>query len=152
WLAVRVTDKGHCSFVLIARYPGRKNPARKAIADVGAISLAEARDKARAWLTQIKAGVDPKVAAARGRRAALVAATNTFEAVAESFIARQLPKQRRGYVVERILHREVLPAWKNRPIPDIVHRDVREIVHQIVDRGAPAYARNVLDAIRAVFN
>jgi hypothetical protein len=53
-LAVRVTEKGHKSFVLAARFPPNKNLVRRYIGDaVGprAITLAEARRKAQAWLT-----------------------------------------------------------------------------------------------------
>ena len=150
-LAVRVSEAGHKSFVLVARYPGRKNPTRKAINDVGAITLAEARETARVWLAQIKRGVDPKIAEVRQRQAAEAAAGNTFGALAEAFIATQLPKQRRGHVVQRLMRKEVLPHWKARPAGEITHRDVRELVLRIVDRGTPAYARNVLDAIRGAF-
>jgi integrase len=150
-LAVRVSEAGHKSFVLVARYPGRKNPTRKAIADVGAITLAGAREQARAWLARIQQGIDPKLALARERQAAEAAAGNTFGAVAEKFITTELPKQRRGHVVERLLRKEVLPHWKGRPVGEITHRDVRELVLKIVDRGTRAYARNVLDAIRGAF-
>ena len=47
-LALRVTDKGAKSFVLIARFPTHpKNPTRRAIGRYGAIGLEDARDRAR---------------------------------------------------------------------------------------------------------
>src|SRR5262245_31103097 len=42
---IRVTDKGHRSYILVARYPGSSNPTRRAIGDVGSIELADARQK-----------------------------------------------------------------------------------------------------------
>jgi hypothetical protein len=57
--AVRVTDKGQRSFVLVTRYPGAANPAPRAIGSVGAISLEDARARAREWLKLIGTGVDP---------------------------------------------------------------------------------------------
>ena len=151
-LAVRVTDKGQRTYVVVARFPGSSNPTRRAIEDVGIIDLAQAREKAREWLKQIAVGTDPKIAQVRERTAAQLAVGNTFEAVAERFITRQLPTQRRGQVVERVLRGQVLPHWKGRPIGDLTHRDIRELVDRVVERGALAYARNVFDAVRAVFS
>src|SRR5215471_1598206 len=57
-LVLRVTDRGHKSFVLRGRFPlNPKNPTRRALGDYGAISLAEARDKARSWLALIDKGI-----------------------------------------------------------------------------------------------
>src|SRR5215510_4296451 len=61
--AVRVTDTGTKSFVLVTRYPGDKHPSPRAIGTVGAISLARAREKATAWLEAIADGIDPKTLA-----------------------------------------------------------------------------------------
>jgi Arm DNA-binding domain len=47
--AVRVTDTGAKSFVLVARF-GSKNPTPRAIGKVGAVTLEAARGVAREWL------------------------------------------------------------------------------------------------------
>ncbi len=53
-LGVRVTDTGNRTFVLVARYPtAPKHPAPRALAEVGEITLAAVRDKARDWLKLI---------------------------------------------------------------------------------------------------
>jgi Arm DNA-binding domain len=47
-LTLRVTSKGHRSFVIVARYPiNPKNPTRRAPGDYGEITLEEARERAR---------------------------------------------------------------------------------------------------------
>ena len=56
---VRVSDSGRRTFMLVARYPGSSNPARRAIGVYGAITLADARQKAQDWLKLIEAGKDP---------------------------------------------------------------------------------------------
>ena len=66
-LAVRVTDKGTRTYVLTTRYPGSSNPTRRALGEVGELGLAEARQKAREWLSQIGMGVDPTAEARRAR-------------------------------------------------------------------------------------
>ena len=65
-LALRVTDRGHKSFVLISRYPSNpKNPTRRVLGYVGVIGLDEARQKAREWLELVGKGIDPKAEEAR---------------------------------------------------------------------------------------
>ena len=77
-LAVRVTDRGAKSFVLVTRYPGSPHPTARAIGKVGAVTLLDARARARGWLAQLAAGVDP--ATVHAERSAL-----TFRTVAEDF-------------------------------------------------------------------
>ena len=50
------------------------------------------------------------------------------------------------------MRNELLPSWGDRPVMDITHRDIRELVERVVDRGAPTYAHNVFDAANAVLN
>jgi len=42
-LGLRVSDKGKRTFILIARYPGSKNPVRRALGEYPMMELAEAR-------------------------------------------------------------------------------------------------------------
>ena len=51
---VRVSDSGRRTFMLVARYPGSSNPARRSIGAYGAITLADARQTAQDWLKLIK--------------------------------------------------------------------------------------------------
>jgi hypothetical protein len=51
---VIVTEKGHASYVIAKRIAGAKRPARRKVGNVGAISLADAREKARGWLALIE--------------------------------------------------------------------------------------------------
>ena len=66
-LAERITESGHKSLILAARFPGSRNQTRRYIGDAGgpqAISLAEARKKARTWLSKIGEGGRPERAEA----------------------------------------------------------------------------------------
>jgi integrase len=118
----------------------------------GATTLIAAREKARKWRMMLKAGVDPRTVEARERAAAQAAASNRFKTVCEQYIARELPTQRCGARVARVLRTQVLPHLGARPIADISHRDVIAVTDAIVMRGARAFARNVFDAIRGVFS
>ena len=160
-LAVRITESGHKSFILAARFPGSRNQTRRYIGDAGgpqAISLAEARKKARTWLSKIGEGVDPKEEQRRQRAAkeaeklaALQAKSTTFSAVAKDFIDTVLPHQRKGRVVERQLRREFILRWGERPIDSITPLDVSEIIRAAVKRGAIHEAHNLLGVIRRLF-
>jgi hypothetical protein len=79
-LAVHVTDKGSKTFVFRTRFPGNKN-SRRLLGKVGAMSVEQARAKARDWHQMLDRGIDPGVRKVRAEQA--VAAT-------------QLPQCRRG--------------------------------------------------------
>src|SRR5262245_4453880 len=151
-MVLRVTDKGTKTFALLARYPGSPNPTRRALGEYPALGLAEAREKARQWLALLAKGSDPAIEAVRERAATLRKEGDTVASVAERFFTRKLKTQRRGHVVERIVRKEILPALGTRPVSDISHRDIRELVEQVVDRGAGRYAHNVFDAAHALLN
>lgn len=149
-LLVRVTQTGHKTFALGGRLPGEDDYKRIELGEVGTITLADVRDKARAWLQQVKAGLDPRVAEAERRRAAEAQAESTFGALCERFIARVLPRQRNGRRVERRLRRDVIPVLGGRSVASITHRDVRAVIARVVERGSRRIAHNVFDDVRAV--
>jgi Arm DNA-binding domain len=151
-LGVRVTDKGQRTFVLIARYPGASNPTRRALGEYGAITLDQARAKARGWIEMVQRGTDPKHAEERDRQAAARERENSFAAVAEDFIARHVSKTRKGAEVERDIRREFIDRWGDRPITDITRHDVMAVIDAAVDRGAPYQAHNLLGYVRRLFN
>jgi len=90
-MALRVTDRGHKTFVLVARYPLQpKHPTPRALGDYGALTLDQARRKARAWLEMIGHGIDPRVDEARKRAEAQRRQLNSFGAVAAEFLDRHV--------------------------------------------------------------
>ena len=58
-LGIRVMPSGVKTFILRRRYPGSKQPARRALGSFSEMSLAEAREKARNWNALVKKGIDP---------------------------------------------------------------------------------------------
>jgi integrase len=152
-LAVRVTEKGTKSFVLITRYPDKpEHPTRRALGEVGELTLAEARDKAREWLSLVKRGVDPREEGRQRREAEKLKRDTTFSAVAEEYLERYQRGKRKAYDVERTFRRELLPRWKNKPVTEITRRDVVTLIDSIVDRGAKYRAHNVHAQVRLFFN
>ena len=149
---VRVSETGRKTFVLAARYPGNNSSARRAIGTYGALTLADAREKARDWLKLIEAGKDPKLESERQRTLEQRRQENTFSAVAEDFIKDKLAGERKGAEVERDVRRVFIPEWGKRPITDITPLDVRNLVKGYKDAGKPYQAHNLLGYARRLFN
>ena len=152
-LSLRVTSAGHRSFVLIARYPmNPKNPTRRALGDVGELTLDEARERARDWLALIRRGVDPKIDEAKKRAEAQRQQRATFGIVAEEFLTRHAAKLAHAEQARRIVEAEFLKRWRHRPIVDILPSECAEAIRAVVKRGAPAQAHSAHEWLRRLFN
>jgi integrase len=148
---VRVAESGRKTFILVARYAGSRNPTRRALGEYGALTLEQARGRARDWLDLIRKGVDPREDQECQQRAEHRKRANSFAAVAEDFIFEKLPGERKAKEVERDIRREFIPAWGRRPIAEITPHDVRAVVKAAKDRGAPYQAHNLLGLARRLF-
>ena len=152
-LALRVTDKGHRSFVLIGRFPlNPKNPTRRLLAEYGEQTLEQAREQSRQWLALIKRGIDPKVEQARERAASQRSQGTTFAQVAEQFLTRHAAKLAKAEEANRIIKQEFVPRWAARPITDIRPEECAAAIRAIVKRGAPAQAHNALGYLRRLYS
>ena len=156
---VRVNDKGKGVYVLLARYPGSTNPTRRALAQVGALTLADAREKAQDWHKLLKAGKDPAVEEERQRLAEARRQSNSFATMAEDYIRLaavgadpKKPKQRKGPEVARDLRREFIARWAKKPVTDITPQDVTAVLDDVIARGADYQAHNLLGHVRRLFN
>jgi integrase len=150
-LAIRVSDKGQRTFVLIARFPGSDNPTRRALGEYPTLSLTDARDKAREWRDLIRRGIDPKVEEERARLAELRNNATTFGAVAEEFLRRHVRGQRQEREATRAIRKHLIDRWGDRPIADISRFDVIDLVREIGDRGKRYLGHNVLGLTRTLF-
>lgn len=155
---VRVTDAGHKSWVYLYVSPVTRKRRRYTIAPVLATpgDLEAARSKALELRTMVRAGRDPmeEEGAARGQRIAELAgaASNAFRTVVELYDKRDLKGKRRGWEVKRIIDRELMPNWGDRPLASITRADVLERVEALVDAGKKAAANRLFEIIRRIFN
>jgi integrase len=161
----------------MARYPGSRNPTRRALGVYGELTLEQARKKARDWLEQIRKGIDPAIAEEDARRAALRLQANTFASVAEDYLRLQVvgpdperPRQRQAAEVTRAFRRIFVALWGERPITSIARHDVLLLIEGIRDNGtaatlaaygkaakadqapAPVWARNLLAQLKTFFS
>jgi integrase len=151
-LAVRVMPSGRRSFVLVTRFPGRKNPTRRSLGSYGAITLNTARERARVWLDLIRRGIDPQIEEERQRTAELRRQAHTFAAVAEEFIRVHVSKTRQAAAVELSIRKEFIARWGERPIAGITSHDVLTVIDAAVGRGSPYQAHNLLAYAKSLFN
>jgi integrase len=144
-LALRVTDQGAKTFVLVVRYPGSPNPAPRSLGTYGAITLEAARSKARDWLALIARGDDPATHDA-ARRA------NTLAAISEEYFRRDGKDLRSGVTRKRTMERLVYPTLGARPIADIRRSEIIRLLDGIEDANGPVMADRTLAVIRKIMN
>jgi integrase len=144
-LAIRVTDQGAKSFVLVTRYPGSKNPAPRSLGTYGAITLADARTKAQAWYKQIAAGIDPTTA--ETERLA-----QTFRAISDDYFARKAKDHRSKDWAQSALARLVYPSLGSKPIDAITRSDIVRVFDAIADGPGPVMANRTLSLITRILN
>ncbi len=142
---LRVTARGRRTWCVMYRFEGRVE--RLTIGDAGKLSLAEARQRAKAVLADASRGVNAAAVKRAGRRA------ETFGEVAERYLEEHAkPRKRSWRRDQEILDRDVLPAIGRLKANKVGRGDVRAILRAIVGRGAPVMANRTLEVIRAVFN
>jgi integrase len=150
---IRVGDRGGVSFFACARRRGgSRQPIRLTVGRYPALSLVEARDRARTLLRELQDGVDPRARRAEQERTAAAKQASRFDVIAEDFIRRHVARARTAAAIELRIRRELLPRWGERSITDITKADVVRMVDEIVDRGHPEAARQTLAYARRLFS
>ena len=148
---LQVTATGAKSYILYARIPPSKKPARLFLGDASKMGLATARKKARAWLDTIEQGRDPREVARVQQLEAQRSRHTTFAAVCEAWLAEAVcDKQRKAAEVARDVRREFVARWGKRPIAEITALDVLSAIREVKAR-APAQARNLLGYAKRLF-
>jgi integrase len=142
---VRVHPSGARSFVAVSRDAfGKQVWANIGAADV--LSIDEAREKARAAIKRIKAGlpaIEPPAAK-----------PDSFKAVAENWLkrhvaAKQLRSERE---IRRSLEMYVYPRWAERDFIGIKRSDVAALLDHIEDEHGSRMADLVLAFVRSIAN
>jgi integrase len=144
-LAVRVTDRGAKSFVLVGRYGGSANPTARAIGKVGAISLADARKTAQDWLSLVAKGHDP--ATVRETPDA-----QTLKAISADWLAREGVRLRSIANLRSSLERNVLPRLGSAPIAEIKRSQIAKLLDDIEEERGPVAANRALALLRRIMN
>jgi integrase len=136
---VRVQPTGAKSFAAVARAHGRQIWTTIGAAD--AMSIADARDQARAILKRVRSGL-PAVEV-RGE---------TVNAVVDTWLKRHAePKGLRTLPeIRRLLNVHVRPAWGNREFATLRRSDIAALLDEIEDNHGVRVADIVLGVIRSI--
>jgi integrase len=149
-LALRVNPTGRKTWALFHRVNGRLRRLTLREPDTDAstyptVSLARARELARAALQSSSIGVDPTVEQQLRRE-------RTFGALADEYLEKHAKRMKRSWRADGRMIRIELKTWRDRPIATIRRIDVRELLDNIVERGAPVLANRVLALVRKILN
>jgi integrase len=126
----------------LGTYPGLKT--LESSPGVG-MSLVQARD---AWLKarqEVAAKRDPALVKEQEK------ATDDFATVAAEWLKRDQAGKRSLAETKRILNRDLLPVWGQRPINEIKRLDVIKLLDTIIDRGATPMAARVQSLVHRLF-
>jgi integrase len=141
---VRVTPDGRKTFCVMYRHAGRKR--RHTLGTHPPLSLADARDLARAALRDVALGNDPASAKAVERN------PQTFAYLATEYLERHAkPKKKSWREDVRIIRHSLLPAFGSVSAREITRRDVRAFLDRLAER-APIMANRTRALLRKIFN
>ena len=148
-LGVRVSPKGRKSWIYMYRFGGKAR--RMGLGTYPVVGLASAHVKHAQAKELLNKGIDPGAQQIERKRVERDA--QTVNDLAEEYLEKWArPRKRSAGEDERILRKDVLPAWGTRKARDIRRRDVILLLDTIVERGAPIAANRTLGVVRRMFN
>jgi integrase len=146
-----VIPDGRCYWRLDYRFAGKRRTLALGVYPIVSLSNARARrEDARALLAK---SIDPSAVKQATKRAAQLASKNTFEAVAQEWIANQrnrLAPRYRALLLAR-LEADIFPEIGSRPIGDIEVPEVLATLRKVEKRGVIETARRLRQICGQVF-
>jgi integrase len=148
-MGIRIYPSGKRSFVYMYRF--HDTSRLLTIGPYPLITLHSARLAAAKAKETILKGIDPAKLLKNAKDSHRDA--ETVKALAAEFIEKwSKPRKRTWKEDERILKKDLIPAFGRRKAKDIKRRDIVLLLDEIVGRGAPIQANRALAVIRKMFN
>ena len=150
-LFVLVTIGGSRLWNLAYRFNGKQKTL--ALGKYPAVSLLDARRRRDAAKQLVLLGRDPSVERKAERRKRSIAASNTFEAVANEWFEKNEGRWVKSYSsrLRSRLDDDLLPALGNRPISEIEPLEVLDAIRRIERRDAIEMAKRVMQMASGIF-
>lgn len=150
-LYLEITPSGSKLWRLKYRIAGKEK--RYAIGVYPAVSLSEARarrDEARKLISE---GIDPVHARKEVQRQAVIAATNTFEALANEWLAHNTPRwaQSTAYKAALYLKKDLISCIGRRPVTEINRPELVELLRKIEERETFDVAKKCRQWLNQIF-
>lgn len=146
-LCFRVTANGAASWSHVYRHDG--DLRRDTLGSYPLITLAKARQAVQEAQEAIGRGDDPRTVKAVAVAAQARQRADTVGAVAEQFISKHASK-RRWRELTRVMVRDVVPQWRDRPVASITRREVIDLIDDIAER-APTQGNRTLTVLKIFF-
>ncbi|MTW23231.1 tyrosine-type recombinase/integrase [Allochromatium palmeri] len=158
-LGLRVGASGQRSWVMILRVlkGGRWVQQRLTLGRYPAVTLAQAREKARAALALAGEGENPGAVVRAERQAKAEASRHTFAAVREDFLLKyrgrgnRRPAPRTLAELSRVLSSDLFADWGEKPLVKIERRDVLDVLDVLLERGVEVAANRTLSYLHMLF-
>jgi integrase len=150
-LYVQVNPNGSKLWHLKYRFAGKEK--RLAFGAYPEVTLAMAREQQLAARQLLKKDVDPSEHKKQAKRAAAVAAANSFEAVAREWFAKFSPKWAESHSSKVLLrlNNDLIPWLGARPISAIEADELLEVIRRVEVRGALDSAHRCLGTSSQIF-
>jgi integrase len=146
YFGVRISQSGRKSWTVMYRHQGRLKRMTLGQHGPTGLTLADARQMAKDIHHQAAKGIDPAANKKADRHAEL------YSDLVDRYLEWAQKNKSSWPEDKRILHRDVLPHWKNQKAKDITRKEVIHLIDGVVKRGAPVHANRTLALIKRVFN
>lgn len=149
-LCLRVTNKGHKSFVF--RYRFGEKVKRYTIGSYPAVGLAKARKLSKELSYKVSNGIDPLIEKQKNREPIK---EYSFTELAERYCKRHLPELREKTRIEylRIINKELIPTFKKYSAKEITRKQIVDLLDGIaIDRNAPVLSNRVRAILSSIFS
>lgn len=148
---VRVSHTGKKYFV--RRLIGKKR-CRVMIGSHPIKSAEVARSEARIKLGAMESGIDPNK---QKKELARLEEEEKRHIIVQKLVSEYIELHAKRFKRswqedERVLNKEVIPAWGKKKAVDVIKGDVLLLLEKILDRGSPGQANNSFQVIRKMFN
>ncbi len=142
-LCLRITETGHKSWGLYYRHAGRQQ--RLSLGNLAALSLKDARKKARAALHEVAEGRNPFTAKIEMRSA------ETFKFVAQEYLERYSKGNKSSWREDqRIIDNELVPFFGATRAKEIAKQDVNALLERKA-KTAPVQANRMRSLLNGIF-
>ena len=152
---IRVSKNGVKSW--ISRYRRNGRLVKMTLGNYPTMSLGQARLKHGEHRKLLHQRLDPREEEERARREAqrarwAEAEAGTVADLAHEYVERHAKEKKRSWREDqRVLNKDILPAWADYKAKDITRRDVIRLLDTVMDRGAPVMANRTLALISKMF-